>query len=111
MTRSSISRAQAAGHGVHAADAAARAEPRLEALLDVAAQDVLGQEAEQDEHDQDDREQDEHDEDAAAPSHQALPDARSLRAGRLPSLRVIERPPLECPSKMLTFIDSYNFWA
>ena len=84
--------------------------PRLEALLDEAAQDVLGQEAEQDEHDQDDGEEGERDEDAAAPSHQAFPGC-ALNECR-PCFRRFASSSgrrLDCPSKMLTFIDSYNF--
>jgi hypothetical protein len=61
--------AEPSGHGVHAADAAARAEPGLQAFLDVAPEDVLGEEAEQDEHDQDDGEEDEEEENAAASRH------------------------------------------
>ncbi len=61
--------AEPSGHGLHAADAAARTEPGLQAFLDVAAEDVLGEEAEEHEHDQDDREEDEKEEDAAASRH------------------------------------------
>jgi len=83
---------------VQPADAAARPEPGLQAFLDVAAEDVLGQETEQDEHDEDDRQQDEENEDTATPCHQ--PSATRESPGW---------PSLECSSKMLTFIDSYNF--
>ena len=72
----------------------------LLALLYVAAEDVLGQETEQDERDEDDRQQDEKNEDAATPGHQ--PSAARESPGW---------PGLECSSKMLTFIDSYNFRA
>ena len=61
--------AEPSGHGMHAADAAARTEPALQAFLDEAAEDVLGKEAEEHEHDQDDREEDEKEEDAAASRH------------------------------------------
>jgi hypothetical protein len=57
-----------------------------------------GRKAEQDEHDEDDREQDERDEDPPTPCHQ--PSAARESPG-WPSWR--------CSSKMLTFIDSYNF--
>ena len=83
---------------MHAADAAARAEAGLKALLDEAAQEILGQEAEEDEHDDDDREEDERDEDPPTPCHQPSAGRESLGW-----------PSMESSSKMLTFIDSYNF--
>jgi hypothetical protein len=83
---------------VHVADAAARPEAGLEALLDEAAEEVLREEAEQDEDDEDDSQQDEKNEYAAAACHQPSA-ARDSPV----------RPGMDCSSKMLTFIDTYNF--